>query len=245
MNDLFWKIHSNNRREGPGSEKTTKLALDITRPFLKKDPKVLDIACGTGAASTVLAKELDTKILCMESHQPFLDQLKEKAKNEGLEDKIITKNGKFEDLKDMKERFDLIWCEGAIYIPGVEKGLSLFKNVLSENGIIAFSDAVFLKDVVSQECRDFWSEGYPTMTTISDNITKIEQAGLRIIGCFAEPPSAWEEYYIDIQDKIDRFRIEFKDNKEAQDYLDEEEYEINIFKKYKDEYSYCFFICRK
>ncbi len=245
MNDLFWKIHSNNRREGPGSEKTTKLALDITRPFLKKDPKVLDIACGPGAASTVLAKELDTKILCMEPHQPFLDQLKEKAKNEGLEDKIITKNGKFEDLKDMKERFDLIWCEGAIYIPGVEKGLSHFKNVLSEDGIIAFSDAVFLKEEVASECEKFWTEAYPEITTINGIIKKINEAGLRLVGCFVEPHSDWENYFKDIQDNINRLRAQLKDNKEAQDYLDEEEYEINIFKKYKDEYSYCFFICRK
>ncbi|MDB5040737.1 MAG: transferase [Candidatus Eremiobacteraeota bacterium] len=52
---LFFELHSSLPREGPGDDATTRsvlLSLDLPQA-----PKVLDVGCGPGAGSLVLARE--------------------------------------------------------------------------------------------------------------------------------------------------------------------------------------------
>ena len=54
----------------------------------------------------------------IDTHQPFLEKLKQRAQAEGLSDKITAVNMSMFALDFEAKSFDAIWSEGAIYIMG-------------------------------------------------------------------------------------------------------------------------------
>src|SRR5688572_3943657 len=68
---------------GPGSD-------DCTREALARLPgrdfrRVVDAGCGAGRQTLVLARELGMPVDAIDTHQPFLDRLAERATAAGLE----------------------------------------------------------------------------------------------------------------------------------------------------------------
>jgi cyclopropane fatty-acyl-phospholipid synthase-like methyltransferase len=49
-------------------------------------PRVLDLGCGSGRAALMLAETLRTKVIGVDIHRPFLDQLQGAARERNLED---------------------------------------------------------------------------------------------------------------------------------------------------------------
>jgi len=101
MNDIFFEIFDELPRQGPGTHKATQKAFRLTNLW-SKAIQVLDIGCGTGAQTLTLAKLIKGKIIATDTHQPYLDQLSQKAKQENLSDKIICKNMNMGKLKQIK-----------------------------------------------------------------------------------------------------------------------------------------------
>ncbi|HEX8823356.1 MAG TPA: class I SAM-dependent methyltransferase, partial [Archangium sp.] len=58
--DAFFLLHTDLPREGPGSDDCTREALRRLRPWLPASPRVLDLGCGPGKQTLVLARELGT-----------------------------------------------------------------------------------------------------------------------------------------------------------------------------------------
>jgi methylase of polypeptide subunit release factors len=52
---------------------------------LPTKPKVLDIGCGSGMQTQILAQALKTKILAIDNHRPLLDHLDRAAARKGLD----------------------------------------------------------------------------------------------------------------------------------------------------------------
>jgi ubiquinone/menaquinone biosynthesis C-methylase UbiE len=92
-----------------------------------------------------LAKLSDGHIEALDNHQSFLEQLKKKAEEESVSEKITAVNGDMTALNYEDGRFDLIWCEGAIFIIGFEKGLREWKRLLTGKGYLVVSELCWLK----------------------------------------------------------------------------------------------------
>ncbi len=88
MLDLFWEIHSGNPREGPGEFQSTKRAFDMLED-LPSSSKILDIGCGPGMQTIDLGRLADGIIIAVDNHPQFLNDLKRKAQQDGLADRII------------------------------------------------------------------------------------------------------------------------------------------------------------
>ncbi|ADO70164.1 class I SAM-dependent methyltransferase [Stigmatella aurantiaca] len=71
-------------RQGPGQDASTREALHRL-PRQPEAPRVLDLGCGTGKQTLVLAQELKVPILAVDSHAPFLSQLEAEAGYEVLD----------------------------------------------------------------------------------------------------------------------------------------------------------------
>src|SRR5918999_634397 len=73
---------------GPGGDVHT---LNVLRLLPKQQYRVIvDAGCGTGRQTLVLAKELDTLIHAVDSYEPFLHDLRQRAKIAGIERLIQT-----------------------------------------------------------------------------------------------------------------------------------------------------------
>src|SRR5512137_2857620 len=89
--DIFWELHQDLPREGPGDNASTLKALSFIAN-LPPQPAILDIGCGPGMQTIELAKHTRAQITAIDTHQPFLDKLEERAHAEGVSDKIRTVN---------------------------------------------------------------------------------------------------------------------------------------------------------
>jgi ubiquinone/menaquinone biosynthesis C-methylase UbiE len=87
---IFFEIHDNLSRAGYGRDKYTRKAFGMI-PKLRK-PSILDVGCGPGAPTLELARLTTGKIIGVDTYQPYLERLAEKAQRLGFSHHITTIN---------------------------------------------------------------------------------------------------------------------------------------------------------
>jgi SAM-dependent methyltransferase len=244
MLEVFFEIHKDIPREGPGEFGSTKKAFSMLSD-LPKEPNILDIGCGPGRQTLDLIRLTAGKIIAVDTHQPFLDGLSEEVAHQGLSDRITVLNRDMFDLGFDEMSFDLIWSEGSIYIIGFEKGLRTWLPLLKKDGYLAATELTWLKPDAPEETRDFWEEAYPAMQGVEDNLKVIRQTGYRPIGHFTIPESAWwNDYYNPIEKRLATLREKYRANIEAMGVLALEQKEIDLYRKYSNYFGYVFYLMR-
>lgn len=240
---LFWELHSDLSQEGPGDNKSTIQALRLIKN-LPDNPNILDVGCGPGRQTMVLANETDGFITAIDTHQPFLDEVEKRATSENVKDRVIINNQSMTELNFEKSNFDLIWSEGAIYIIGFEKGLTYFKQFLKPDGYLAVTELAWLIDKLPEEVNNFWATEYPAMKKIDENMNIIKNSDYKLIDWFVIPETAWMDYYNPIEKKIAEMREKYIGNNKAIEFLDDSQKEIDIFRRYSRTYGYVFYVMK-
>jgi len=247
MMEAFFKLYEPLHRHAPGNDDITLAVIrDLPDRIQKRagDISVLDLGCGKGRQTRVLALELAARVTSVDTYQPFLDDLLEQAQKDGLKDRIKTLCTSFLETDGIPGNADLIWSEGAIYLAGLENGLSLWGNLLKPDGVIVVSEAVWLTDNPSSQTRDFWQAAYPDMETIDGTIRKVEQAGFNVLGTRILPSEAWwDEYYIPLEERMELLADE--NDVPLTAVIAETRKEIDICREYGNEYGYLFLIMEK
>ncbi len=239
---VFFEVHSGLPRENPGDDETTKKAYLMLRN-LPEQPRILDVGCGSGAQTVALAKLSRGRITALDMHQPFLEDLKRKAKEAGVSGRIQAVNGDMCALDYADNSFDVIWSEGAIFVIGFEKGLSEWKRLLTSKGYLVASELSWLKCDAPEEIRKFFAEVYPQMKTVEENLAIARKAGYRVVGWFPVPESSWwDNYYTPIEAKLPALKAKYQNDKDALQILACEELEIEMFCKYSAYYGSVFYI---
>ena len=128
--DLFIKLHSNKDKD-----ETRRFIVDSSR--LQKDkrqPKVLDICCGTGSVILAFADQF-SDIFAI--GYDFSHGMLNKAKEKNVSDKVIFIMGDAARLSFADECFDIVCCSHALYeLKGLvrKKALLEMKRVVKPNG---------------------------------------------------------------------------------------------------------------
>ncbi len=240
--EAFFEVHNNLPREGPGDNESTKKAY-LMLPDLPKNPAILDVGCGPGMQTIQLAKLTRGEVYALDFHQPYLEQLIEKAREEKVAKKIELVKGSMFSIGFLNSSFNLIWSEGAIYIIGFEKALKEWKPLLKPKGYIVASHISWLKPNQPQELKQYWEKNYPAIKTVQENLESITNAGYQIVNHFVLPEKSWwNNYYTLIEAKLPDLRNKHKGDEEALSYLAIEELEMDMFRRYSDFYSYVFYI---
>lgn len=235
--DALFHLFTGLPRQGPGSEHSTREALRRL-PELPPRPRVLDIGCGTGSQTRVLARLLDAQITAVDIHAPYLEELA----REPVETRCLS----MDSLDFPPETFDLIWSEGAVFVVGVSKALELWGPLLKPGGCLAFSEATWLTESPPAEAQAFWSKAYPPMENTAGNRRKIEAAGFRLLDAFPLPADDWwQEFYTPLKKRIEAVRIESREWPELAAVIEETEHEIDLFGRYHAAYGYVFYICQR
>lgn len=234
----FLKIFETLDRWGPGSEAETEKALAKV-PFSAQN--ILEIGCGKGIATSVLAENSTAKITATDNDQPALTRLTERLTEVGLINKVTTQCASMTDLPFADTSFDLIWTEGSAYIMGVAKAMKQWRRLLTDNGVLVFSDLVWNTENPTAEVQAFWQKEYPDMSTTASRIKQAKAAGYRVIDSFALSDDAWQAYSLPLQKRIEDLKAEMAD---CAAWLDIET-ELAIYQKNKNEFDYQFFILQK
>ena len=244
--ELIIDLHKNSERQGPGSEKDTLMALSFMNLAPDQNYQVADIGCGSGGQTITLVQNIKGHITALDLIPEFLDELNEKASKHGLTDQIITMEKSMDDLPFEKDSLDIIWSEGAIYNIGFENGVKEWKSYLKSGGYLAVSEITWITNSRPKELENFWNGEYLEMDTAANKIKILEENGFTIVGYFFLSPDSWiENYYKPMEARFDTFLARNNHSESAQKLVEEHRQEIDLFMKYKNYYSYGFYVAKK
>ncbi len=240
--DPLFLLHQDLPREGPGSDACTAEALRRL-PALPSDPIVVDLGCGPGRSSLVLAREVGTKVIAVDFHGPFLDQLVRSAAAAGLSHLIEPRRADLAAPGFPPGSVDLIWAEGSAYVLGFSESLRRWRPLLKAGGLMAVSECTWLVDDPPDEPRRFWDAAYPSMGMIAVNRAHAEAAGLEVLDTFPLPPSAWsDEYYRPLLARA----VALRPTADAalKSLIDETRREVDLYRRHGTSYGYVFYLLR-
>ncbi|MGF1703231.1 MerR family transcriptional regulator [Photobacterium makurazakiensis] len=226
------------KRWGPGSEAETVKALGKI-PFTPK--AILEIGCGKGIATTVLAHHSSANIMAIDNHQPALDHLAEVAADAGLAARVATKCASMTDLPFDAASFDVIWAEGCAYIMGVTNALKQWSPLLKDNGVLVVSDLVWHTDAPSADRLAFWQKEYPDMTTVDERIAQAQAAGYQVLDNFTLSDDAWKAYFEPLQQRVDGLKETMTESQAIKDI----QVELDIYHQGFEQFGYQVFILQK
>lgn len=244
--ELIIDLHKDSERQGPGSEEETLKALDFMDLPRVRELKITDIGCGSGGQTITLAKNLNGQITAVDLFPEFLDELNEKSQKLGLNKKIKTLEKSMDDLPFNNEKFDIIWSEGAIYNIGFENGIKKWKDYLKVGGYLAVSEITWITNSRPKEIEEFWTQEYPEIDTASNKIKILENNGYTLVGYFYLTQDSWiENYNNPMEARFETFIKRNNNSELARKIVKENKAEIELYQKYKDYYSYGFYIAKK
>jgi serine/threonine-protein kinase HipA len=240
----FFAVHRDLPREGPGTDACTLEALRRLPP-LPPSPRVLDLGCGPGAQTLVLARALGTRIVAVDAHQPFVDQLTRSAAAAGLGHLIEARCADFGALDEPEGSVDLIWSEGAIFCLGFAAGIATWRPLLRVGGLMALTEMAWLVDDPPAEAREYLAAVYPAITTVAGNVALARDAGMEVLETFTLPAEAWWTYYEPITRRIAELRPQAAGNPALPQVLEENAVEIEMYRRHGTSYGYEFFLLRR
>ncbi|WP_151703066.1 MerR family transcriptional regulator [Nitrincola alkalilacustris] len=234
----FMAVFQALERWGPGSDADSLKALSYV-PFAPE--KILDIGCGKGFSTTLLATQTQAQIVAVDNEQSALDQLGERLAQQQLERRVTLACTSMTDLPFTSSSFDLIWSECSAYIMGIEQALEQWQPLLTSGGYLVLSDLVWLTEMPSPIAREFWQQEYPDMQTIAKRLTQMQQAGFELIDHYSLSEQAWSDYYQPLKARI----AELKPSMPSSMAIADLEREIALYEQYFGEFGYQMFVLKK
>jgi SAM-dependent methyltransferase len=238
-------------RLGPGDATSTGRALDAVLAARARDSRtgwsgVLDLGCGNGASTIELAKRIDTTILAVDNYRPYLDELEGRAAACGAQGRIRTRVADMREMDLGESCFDLVWCEGAIFVIGFREGLEACWRLLAPGGFLAVTELCWFSDDAPEECREYFAGQYPSMTSDEENVACAEELGYLLIDNFRLPEGAWwDSYYVPLERGLEALRVEDAGEREILEFVETIQREIDVYRKYSSFYGYSFYVMQR
>jgi SAM-dependent methyltransferase len=242
---LICEYYSNMERQGPGSPEVTIKALSFIDNLTGKSC-IADIGCGTGGQTMVLAQHSPGCINGIDLFPDFIRLFNLNACKLNLHDRVKGIVGSMDNLPFEMEELDLIWSEGAIYNIGFERGLNEWRKFLKAGGYIAVSEVSWFTSERPDEIDQFWKDEYAGIDTIPNKVAQIQKAGFIPVATFILPENCWTDNFYARQVSVqEAFLKKYAGNKNAEEFIENQQHEANLYYKYKDYYGYVFYIGRK
>lgn len=236
----FFELFEDLPRQGPGCQEATRRALTLLSD-LPEAPSVLDIGCGCGAPTLLLAQELKTRILAIDNHRPFLERLDRAAAARGLA--IETRELSMIDMPFAEGRFDLLWAEGSLFIIGLARGLQDFRRYLKPGGYLAFTEMCWFASTPPVEAKAYLDKVYPDIKSVEEVRRMAAGSGYQVIESFNLPDRAWwDDYYTPMLARIKILRRKNAGVGAAEAVYTKCELEAEMFRRHSSSYGYAFFV---
>jgi ubiquinone/menaquinone biosynthesis C-methylase UbiE len=189
------------------------------------DPVILDVGCGTGVVTLELARLSGGRVVGIDIDQAALDSLKDKIVQAGLAAQIKTVNCPMQDMKFNDASFDIIWCEGAVFVIGFEEALKEWRRFIKPQG---------------------FSVLHARMIDLEKRIALIPSAGYHLLETFSVPKESWwDDYYSPMENLVDGLRHRYQNEPDALALLSSVQREIDDFKNKPEYQSSVFYVMQR
>ena len=227
---------------GPGGNVHT---LHVLR-LLPQQPLhvIVDAGCGTGRQTMVLAKELGTLVHALDTYEPFLHDLTQRATAAGIAHLIQTHAMDMQDIPGVFPHIDLLWSEGAAYNIGFANALTTWASAINPGGFAVVSELSWLRDQVPEAVRKFFVSCYPDMQSLQHNLAVAAHAGYRVLTTYTLPRDAWVQGYYDLLEPRAKALVDHPDAS-VRAFAVETVKEIEIFHASEESYGYVFYVLQR
>ncbi len=234
------RLHSGLERQGPGDARLSD-AIIRQLPALPQNPGIADIGCGAGAGALMLARKYRSRVKAVDFSKPFLDQMMERARQQGLESLIEPICHDMGNLDWNPGSIHLLWSEGAAYNITFEGALKAWRPLMATGGIAVISEMSYFSDDPPAAVVEAMKQLYPGIRTESENMELINTSGFEMVTTHQLSTKAWwESYYDPLHDNITTFRE--SGDAIMQAVIEETEAEMALFRQYHQHYGYTFYI---
>lgn len=241
--EYFFELFEDLPRQAPGCKEATLRALAAI-DGLPSNPAVLDIGCGSGAPSLILARELGAKVLAIDNHRPMLERLDRTAAREGLD--IETRELSMFEMPFEDRSFDLVWAEGSLFILGLERALMEIGRLLKPGGFLAFTELCWFTDDPPTDAKEYFERAYPDIRATDQVRCLARDSGYEVVLDFRLPDSAWwDDYYTPMLARMETLRAVNAGVPEAEAVYAARQAEVEMFWHHSKCYGYAFFVLRK
>ena len=235
--DAFLTVHKDLPRQGPGGSEDVAWAAGLAN--ISKAGSICDAGCGTGGdISDLLALVPDGNVSAIDEQSNFIQFAKNRFQK--IENLYFYKTDMAHVGNIPQAPFDMIWCAGALYFLGIERGLELFKAALKPEGVVAFSEPCYF-GTPSDAATAFW-DGYDTGT--EQSITeRVREQGFTVLGTRKLPDASWEAYYQPMEERIKELRPDA--SARLTQMLDMCAEEVRLWREVKNETGYLLVVAKR
>ena len=236
---------------GPGDSETTRKIVERLHSDLPSGSRIADLGCGVGASALVLAQYLpEARVLAVDSHAPFIERLETAAIARGLEERISAVVGDMADpppLDGAIGGFDLIWSESSTYSIGRANAFACWRPLLKAGGWLVFSDIVWRCEPAkrSDKATAFWAREYPDITTATDVLDELTEAGFDPVDPVLSARTAWSNYYEPLRDRLHLLTKRGGNRQALASLIAAFKREIDVYDTTGDNVDLCFFFARR
>jgi len=236
--DALIDLHRGHDRKGPGDTDFSRNILSNLSTLPLK-PRIADLGCGSGAGALQLAQHYQSTVMAVDFSSIFIDELKARAKQLGLEHLIIPIHGDMGKLNWSAGSVDLLWSEGSAYNLGFEQALKIWRPLLTTSGIAVISEMSWFTDNAPEPAIAYWQNAYPMMGAEAENINRANRSGFSVLSTHRLPSQAWwVNYYEPLRKRMQQIEI----TPITQLVIRETEEEMSLFEKFSESYGYTFYI---
>jgi serine/threonine-protein kinase HipA len=231
-------LHRGLDHKGPGDfDFSCNILSNLSTLPLK--PRIADLGCGSGASALLLAQHYQSTVMAVDASSLFIEELKARAKQVGLEHLIIPVHGDMAKLDWSVGSLDLLWSEGSAYNLGFEQALKIWRPLLTNSGIAVISEMSWFTDNVPEPASTYWQNAYPMMGTEAENIDRANRSGFSVLSTHRLPNQAWwVNYYEPLRERMGQIEI----TPITQLVIRETEEEMRLFEKFSEFYGYTFYV---
>ena len=179
-------LHRGLPYKGPGDSAFSRRILD-SLTTLPPRPQIADLGCGSGASALLLAQHYQAPVRAVDTSPVFIDELKARAKQAGLEPLIIPICKDMGELNWPAGSVDLLWSEGAVYNLGFEPALKCWRSLLADGGIAVISELSWFTDDAPEPVIAYWQNAYSTMGSEVENMDRASRSGFSVLSTPALP----------------------------------------------------------
>jgi cyclopropane fatty-acyl-phospholipid synthase-like methyltransferase len=201
---------------------------------------VVDVGCGTGRHTLVLAEKLKTLVHAVDLYDFFLDDLMEKAQLRNLDPFIQTHCLDMEDLSETFQNIDLLWSEGSAYSIGFSHALNSWRKIINPEGFLVVSELTWLTDKRPNRAQTFFQFEYPAMQSVEENLAVCEKAGYKVLQTHTLSRHGWKEYYDPLKQRAQT--LQSHEDPSVREFAQGMLEEIAVFEECGDRYGYVFFV---
>jgi trans-aconitate methyltransferase len=233
--DPFFTLHQDLPREGPGEPADVAWAAGVAG--LKPGALMADVGCGPGAdIGSLLAAAPQGHVTALDKVPHFVAAARQAWGGDGRVTVLKA------DMARIANRYDMIWCAGAVYFLGVTQALTMWRKSLLPGGCVAFSQVCWFTDQPSARAKAFWGTEYPAMTDEAGVAAQIAAAGYDVLGTRRLSDAAWEGYFGPIDARIAALRPKADDALRV--VLDEAAEEAAVWRAHRAEFGYVLNVVR-